>query len=607
MTPNSYNIRKPSDQTWTASLYMLSAVFCYSWIPLVIALTGGADNPFLFSGAWRLGALLTYVAFLKVMYGPLLNRDTFALIARRFLSAKYRWLVLLTFASTADYALFALSVRFIDVPVTAVLFELWPIVAMLVLARLYGRSLHPMVLWLAIFCFLGFVFIASSQAGGFTKLLDSLLTSPTNTVAGFVPVITAVALTGLSACALKSGSLLADDSELTQKARDKNVSGPIALFGTVITFVVSNTLTIPPSIGFGLFFGATTDQPLHFSSATLVIVLGGATLALGAMLWQRANETSDNPGINAMVYLTPVVALILLSVFSQIGDVLLPYLVIGTAAIISCNLLINFEAERLLGFKALVVSLWTCGTIIYLRDVDQGLWAGDDYFSALTLAATVFTLILSFRVARLSARIQDEDDRAFRLIRQLEGLARRSVIRGEVCGYIITINEASGPELYEAYDRTRQSIEAAIRNAEPRDQEKLIALKAELDSLAHSRQRGIDFGELSALVLFAGLILLLALLARPSFSGVTAFLVDIFSMLFSTVIVFLTFSIGDLQRDRIARIMHTRYALVDREYEVVFQDDKRRHIEQGISIMIGLLLVGTFSSLLAHKWLGWFG
>ena len=584
---------------------MLFAVFCYSGIPLVIALTSGSENPSLFSGTYRIGALLTYLVFLRLVYAPLFNRETFTLLARRFMSAKYRWLILLTFASTADYALFALSTRFIDISVTAVLFELWPIVTMFILARLYNRRVHSMVFWLVILCFFGFLFITSSQAGGLSDLFDSLLTDPVDLVAGFIPAIAAVALTAFAVCAFKVGSLLADDGELTQLTADKNINAPIDLFGAVAVFVVTNALTIPLSLGFGLFVGATTDQPVHFSSVTPIVMLGGVLLAAGAMLWQRANEKSDNPGINAMGYLTPVFSLILLWIFFEIGDVLVPYLIIGTAAVIAANLLINFEAEKLLGFKALVVALWTCGTIIYIRNIDQGIWVGN-YFGALTLASTVFILILSFRVARLSARIQDEDNRAFRLVRELDGLARRDVIGGEVCGDVLTINEASGHELQGAYDRSRRTIEAAIRNAAPRDQEKLIALEADLDALTHSRQQGINFGELSAIIIIAGLILLLSLLARPDVSGVTAFLTDVFSVLFATVIVFVTFSIVDLERDRIARLMHIRPVPTGKEYEVVFQDERRRSVEQGISVVIGLLLVATFSSLLGHKWLGWF-
>ena len=40
----------------------------------------------------------------------------------------------------------------------------------------------------------------------------------------------------------------------------------------------------------------------------------------------------------------------------------------GTAAIITANLTMNFEAEIRWGFRALVLALIACGAIVYLRD-----------------------------------------------------------------------------------------------------------------------------------------------------------------------------------------------------------------------------------------------
>ena len=145
----------------------------------------------------------------------------------------------------------------------------------------------------------------------------------------------------------------------------------------------------------------------------------------------------------------------------------------------------------------------------------------------------------------------------------------------------------------------------ALHRASPEDRPKLIELEAELDALTHSRQQGINFGELSALTIFAGLIISLALFARPDVSGVTAFLLDMFSILLSAVIIFLTFGIGDLQRDRIARIMLSRSSSTYGEYEVLFQDETRRYIEQGISVVVGLFIVGAYAGLLGTS--GWAG
>ena len=83
------------------------------------------------------------------------------------------------------------------------------------------------------------------------------------------------------------------------------------------------------------------------------------------------------------------------------------------------------------GFKALILALGICGAIVYLRDgvfsflgVDKWQWAGSGYFESITLAATVFTLLLAFRVARLVSRTSEEDNRTFVIYRKLDLLAR---------------------------------------------------------------------------------------------------------------------------------------------------------------------------------------
>ena len=40
----------------------------------------------------------------------------------------------------------------------------------------------------------------------------------------------------------------------------------------------------------------------------------------------------------------------------------------GTAAIITANLTMNFEAEIRWGFRGLVLALIACGALVYLRD-----------------------------------------------------------------------------------------------------------------------------------------------------------------------------------------------------------------------------------------------
>ena len=100
-------------------------------------------------------------------------------------------------------------------------------------------------------------------------------------------------------------------------------------------------------------------------------------------------------------------------------------------------------------FEWLGVSSWTC--------------SGDGYFGSVALAATVFTLLLAFRVARLVTRTNDEENRTFSVLRKLDSLVRREVINGEVRQCIMVIDESNNQAVFkEHYLKTREYIASAI-------------------------------------------------------------------------------------------------------------------------------------------------
>ena len=64
----------------------------------------------------------------------------------------------------------------------------------------------------------------------------------------------------------------------------------------------------------------------------------------------------------------------------------------GTAAIITADLTMNFEAEIRWGFRGLILALIACGAIVCLRDVvfeflgiDRWNWMANGYFESVTL------------------------------------------------------------------------------------------------------------------------------------------------------------------------------------------------------------------------------
>ena len=513
-----------------------------------------------------------------------------------------------------EYAFFSAAAGFIDAAVAAVLLELWPILLVLLAAWLFRRdqvyrqntrSIVP----LAIVALAGFAFVVGSQSGGFN-------------VEGshFSGMAIGVALALLSAVAGACAAFIFRwGRDLPDKlpSRVTNVRSNLSLqvFGATLGSAIVSFAGAFLSSGIGLATGESLQsgavEYLGYAFLTGVLIL-----STSALLFRLSNLLTDNLGINALGYAIPAISLVWLAIFWDIEVSRPDFLVIGTAAIISANLLINFEAERLLGFKALVISLWACGTFVYLRSTESWHWLGksDAYFDVLFLSSTVFALILSFRVVRLASRTQEEDNRAFKLFRELEELEVRGVIRGNPSTKVIEMDEKGGRELEAAYVEARLAINRSLISASDQDREKLRKVESELDMLAHSRQQGINFGEICALFIFAGLVVGTALLSRPAqVQGLTGFLVEMFAMLFPAVIVFLTFNVLDLQRDRVARILEASPQY--QGYGVAFQDtvreggrlehSGRRTAEQWISVAVGIALIVAYPGLFLHKWGLW--
>ena len=102
------------------------------------------------------------------------------------------------------------------------------------------------------------------------------------------------------------------------------------------------------------------------------IIGGGFVQAFSSIFYRKAALSTDNLGINALGYAIPILSLMWLGLFSHIGVARVDYLVIGAAAIIVSNLLINFEAEIRWGFKALILALLVSGTVVYLNQSQGG-------------------------------------------------------------------------------------------------------------------------------------------------------------------------------------------------------------------------------------------
>ena len=127
-----------------------------------------------------------------------------------------------------------------------------------------------------------------------------------------------------------------------------------------------------------------------------------------------------------------------------------------------------------------------------------------------------------------------------------------------------------------------------------------------MDTLVRSKQLGVVLGELFALVIFAVMTIGVALLLKPNESrDYTLFFVDIFAMLVSSVVIFMTVNVWDLYHERAVRQVQKREEYGD--YVVRFPDTEREASDLWLSVAVGVAMVTTYAALLAHKRLDLFG
>ena len=622
--------------------YILIAVISYALIPATIEYIGGEKLPFFFVAAWRLGVAVGCVAILIVFYLPLwLNRYNWGrfkyylstsetkAVDWRFPVIKLHiqvdelriplvnwkipgdfidWRILLTILGNCEYALFAWSLQYIDITMATIVFQSWPIFFLILSALLLReniRHLHNGKTALSLFLLvslsiIGFAFIVFSQSGEIGQLgnVSRLIT-------GVVLVAGAMVLGNLKAFGIDWGRRLGNQLS----GSITGLGSSPAMFFVLVSFLISSFGAAAVGLIVGLGRAETWDMEILGMAFLGGLIVNGTA----GIMWRKANMADDDIGFNALGYAIPVVAILFLLLFGMAGVSQVDYLIIGVMAIVVANLLINFEAEVRWSFEALILALGGCGTLIYFRDellgwlgVPNWTWSGDGYFGSIAMTATVFTLLLAFRVARLITRTNDEESRTFNILRKLDRLVKRGVIDEDVRYCIMVIDETNNQStLKEYYLKAR----GYIANATPEndsDSDTLVQVEADLDMLVRSQQTTPVLGEIFALLVFAGITIFLTIFTKPTEpEGWIRLLLDLFAMLVSSVIVFLMIYSMDLDRERDAHILER--TTEDGEYLLLFPDTERRLFDQWLSVAVGVIIILVYAGLMAHKWVGWFG
>lgn len=636
----------------SALTLMLIAVVSYAVIPALIGAIGGDKMPFFFLTAWRMGvavgclSVLSGFVALWTYRGEL--RGSFAAVRRDFsqltagaekragqwmrpfsILAKWPILVGILILGNCDYALFAWSFQHVNIAVTAALFGTWVIISYAlspVMSSGRGTSSEGsentqwvLLLILTGLGLVGYFFVIASEIRTWSDLGN--IAAVKQVAAGFGLAIGAMILTQFK----ELGPGVGKDWSVPQSndaARNRD-SGYALLFGLLLISSLGASL-VSAVVGVARGeHGAPNWEALAWAFA------GGLFVnTFAGFVWRKANMYEDtNRTAKVFGVILPVSVLLLLVAFQLVdsrvdiqelekhfSDLRLEYFILGYTTIVAASLLIQFKDDIRWSFEALILALGGCGTFVYFRDDLLDLWLGKDlwtwsgggYFGSITLVATVFTLLLAFRVARLVTRSTDEENRTFSLLRKAERLtAAGGLIDPGVLRYILEIDRTnSQTELKKIYLRIRGYINRAKEHSDllsESNRQALSEVEAELDILISSKQTTSVLGEIFALLVFAGVTIFLALFTIPSESNPwIRLLLDLFAMLVSSVVIFLVIYSVDLDRQRDAHKL-AEPASDNEDYLLLFPNTEERLFEQYLAVIGGAAIIVVYAVLLADQ------
>ena len=228
----------------------------YSLSPVVIILAGVSGLPFLFAAVMQVGGMVGYLLLLGSRYRSLLSQGCVRDAVRRHLLDVRRGgpLLVLGAISGLDYALFTYSTRFVDVSVAAVLFELWPLFSVPLMAALtrrkgrYARiTLGSMLLLSGGFA--GAAFVVASQSGRFGGA--GVLPTFDLALGASLAVLSAVAVAvALAVCLFRWSEDLVE--RLPGHARDSWGHLDLELFAVAVAIVVADVFSFAMDAGVAL-------------------------------------------------------------------------------------------------------------------------------------------------------------------------------------------------------------------------------------------------------------------------------------------------------------------------------------------------------------------
>ena len=285
-----------------------------------------------------MGVALACLVYLLTFFRTLNNgNDSLAVVKEYIFQWKHNKPLVWEIVGSFDYALFAWSIQFIDIAVAAVLFEIYPVGIIFLASWVYRyeRRYWRITITAVALIMLSMVGLIFANASQITELDGFRSLFPLISVIGIYLVVAAVIAVAFSVFGLKWGT----DLTGSLKCGGSNVG--LELYCAVIALFLAGLVSVFINLGIGLAAG----EAIGLEAMVLAVMGGIFANAVANIAWRNASLTTDNLGINAIGFAIPLLSLLWLFWIAQVSVARFDLLLIGTVAIITANLLLNFEAE----------------------------------------------------------------------------------------------------------------------------------------------------------------------------------------------------------------------------------------------------------------------
>ena len=340
-TPHPPDSADPSDRRNHALPAMMGTVTAWSLLPMGLHLSDAEHRPLLYNAWFRTGIIALTAIFLMAQHRrQLTDSRTIRAIARNTLTWPGCRLLLVASLGSLDHMCLAWSTRYIDVTVSAVLFETYPAVVILSSALMFRRErrYRPVTLQVALAVALSIAGAALAVASQEENPLNALLS-------GTHAMGAALALTGaLGAGICTTGFRWAANlsRELAHQPGGEPHPQASELCLTILALLISSI----PSAAITLAASSLVGETAATRRGAATALANGVIAGLGAVAFRKANLSTTNLGINTITSLIPALSIAWLVWIAGLPVPRLDLLAAGAAVTIAGNLLAIAGARR---------------------------------------------------------------------------------------------------------------------------------------------------------------------------------------------------------------------------------------------------------------------